>query len=119
KALPILRKLYSVRIESVHSQDENRRDKVQAMRNREIDLLLTTMILERGVTFPNIAVAVIGAEDATFTESALVQISGRVGRNKNYPTGPLTFFHYRRTKAMVDALNHITGMNREAKGAKQ
>ena len=55
------------------------------MRLKGIPLLLTTTILERGVTFPNIDVAVIGAEDAIFTESALVQIPGRAGEKQGSP----------------------------------
>lgn len=47
------------------------------MRKGELDFLLCTTILERGVTFTDIDVLVLGAEDRTFTEAALVQISGR------------------------------------------
>lgn len=115
QALPLFQSSFTVKVASVHSQDEQRREKVQAMRDKNIHILLTTMILERGVTFPNVAVAVIGAEDATFTESALVQISGRVGRSAQFPTGPLAFFHFGRTKAMLDALNQMIQMNKEAK----
>ena len=115
QALPLFQSSFTVKIASVHSQDEQRREKVQAMRDKNIHILLTTMILERGVTFPNVAVAVIGAEDATFTESALVQISGRVGRSAQFPTGPLAFFHFGRTKAMLYALNQMIQMNKEAK----
>lgn len=114
KALPLFRKLHPD-IEAVHSEDPNRKEKVGSMRERKIPLLLTTTILERGVTFPNIDVAVLGAEDDTFTEAALVQISGRVGRSSDFPDGTITFFHYGRTKAMIKAITHIDGMNREAR----
>jgi competence protein ComFA len=76
---------------------------------------LTTTILERGVTFPNIDVAVVGAEDDTFTESALVQIAGRVGRSPQFPTGDITFFHYGITRAMIRARNQLLRMNRQAR----
>ncbi|MEY8741167.1 helicase-related protein [Bacillales bacterium AN1005] len=62
------------------------------MRNKEIKLLITTTILERGVTFPNIDVAVLGAEDAVFTASALIQIAGRAGRSVKNPFGDVAFF---------------------------
>ncbi|MCJ7843305.1 DEAD/DEAH box helicase [Lederbergia sp. NSJ-179] len=114
KALPVFRQLDS-RIESVHAEDPDRKQKVERMRKRETPLLLTTTILERGVTFPNIDVAVLGAEDDIFTESALVQISGRVGRSADFPKGNITFFHYGRTKAMIRALIHIDQMNQEAR----
>lgn len=112
KALPILRKL-APEIEAVHAEDPDRKEKVQKMRNKEIPLLLTTTILERGVTFPNIDVAVIGAEDNIFAESALVQIAGRVGRSKDYPKGVVTFFHYGKTEEMIKARKQITAMNQE------
>lgn len=113
KILPILQKLHP-KIEAVHAEDPNRKEKVQGMRNKDIPILITTTILERGVTFPNLDVAVLGAEDRIFTESALVQIAGRVGRSAQYPTGDITFFHFGKTEAMVKARNQITTMNKEA-----
>jgi len=83
------------------------------MRTKEIPLLLTTTILERGVTFPNIDVAVVGAEDPIFTESALVQIAGRAGRSKDHPDGVVTFFHYGKTDEMIKARRQIVSMNSE------
>lgn len=112
--LPLVKKL-DPRIESVHAEDPKRKEKVQAMRANEIPLLLTTTILERGVTFPNLDVAVLGAEDRIFTESALVQIAGRVGRSPDYPSGDITFFHYGKTEAMVKARRQILSMNQEAR----
>jgi competence protein ComFA len=112
KALPVLRKL-APEIEAVHAEDPDRKEKVQKMRKKVIPLLLTTTILERGVTFPNIDVAVVGAEDDIFTESALVQIAGRAGRSKDFPNGVVTFFHYGKTEAMLKARKQITAMNHE------
>jgi competence protein ComFA len=113
KAISILRTL-DPKIEGVHAQDPLRKEKVQNMRNKETLILLTTTILERGVTLPNIDVAVVGAEEDIFTESALVQISGRVGRSSNYPSGEITFFHYGKSLAMVKAYKQINKMNKEA-----
>ncbi|WP_238985114.1 DEAD/DEAH box helicase [Bacillus kwashiorkori] len=114
QALPLFQQ-YDGKIMAVHAEDPDRKEKVQAMRTGEIPILLTTTILERGVTIPNIDVAVVGAEDDTFTESALVQISGRVGRNPKYPTGDIAFFHQGKTKAMVRARNQLLRMNTAAK----
>lgn len=111
-ALPILRQ-FTPTIEAVYAEDPDRKEKVQKMRAKEIPLLLTTTILERGVTFPNIDVAVIGAEDSIFTESALVQIAGRAGRSKDHPNGKITFFHYGKTDEMLKARRQIIDMNRE------
>ncbi|MED4402749.1 DEAD/DEAH box helicase [Metabacillus fastidiosus] len=108
-------KFYNDRIESVHANDRMRKEKVRKFRQGEIPIIITSTILERGVTIPNSDVAVLGAEDDIFTESALVQISGRVGRHINYPTGNIIFFHYGKTDAMVEAKKHIEEMNKEAR----
>nr|WP_144541139.1 DEAD/DEAH box helicase [Cytobacillus oceanisediminis] len=114
KVLAILRE-HHLKIEAVHAEDPDRKGKVQAMRDKEIPMLLTTTILERGVTFPNVDVAVLGAENRIFTESALVQISGRVGRSAQFPNGEITFFHYGKTESMVKARKQILKMNDEAR----
>ncbi|MGJ7922750.1 DEAD/DEAH box helicase [Neobacillus sp. LXY-4] len=116
--LPLLKtKFPNKEMEGVHAEDPARKEKVLRMRNREISILLTTTILERGVTFPNIDVAVLGAEDRIFTESALVQIAGRVGRSADFPSGNITFFHFGKTEAMVRARQQIIEMNKEARQA--
>jgi len=71
----------------VHANDKHRQEKVQGMRNENLQYLVTTTILERGVTFPGIDVIILGADDEMFTENALVQIAGRVGRKSDSPTG--------------------------------
>jgi competence protein ComFA len=109
----ILKKLDN-RIEGVHAEDSQRKEKFTAFRKGKIPILVTSTILERGVTVPNIDVAVLGAEDQIFTESALVQISGRVGRSAKYPTGDILFYHYGKTNAMLAAKRQILNMNQEA-----
>lgn len=103
-----------VKCEGVHSEDKDRVNKVMRFRNNDLPVLLSSTILERGITIPNVSVAVIGAEDDVFTESALVQIAGRAGRSKDYPDGSVRFFHYGKTNEMIAAIRHIKDMNREA-----
>lgn len=98
-------------VASVYADDVDRKQKVEQFRRGDFEALVTTTILERGVTIPRIDVAVLGSEDDIFTESALVQIAGRVGRSADYPTGDVCFFHYGKTKAMVAARRHILEMN--------
>lgn len=102
----------SITHEAVYAADKERHEKVMRFRNEEYSLLLTTTILERGITIANLDVAVLGAEDHVFTESALVQIAGRVGRSAKMPTGDVTFFHYGKTDAMVRARAQINWMNK-------
>ncbi|MDQ0254523.1 competence protein ComFA [Evansella vedderi] len=106
-----LKKVVDVTVGAVHSADEERREKVMAFRKGEIRVLVTTTILERGVTVKGVQVGVLGAEDRIFTESALVQIAGRAGRSPDEPTGEVIYFHHGKTNEMVKALKHIKRMN--------
>ncbi|WP_343034977.1 DEAD/DEAH box helicase [Sporosarcina jiandibaonis] len=100
------------RIKSVHASNENRKEFVQKLRDKEIPGLLTTTILERGITIPNVQVAVVGAEHGIFTSGALVQIGGRVGRSSVYPSGDFVLFHHGISHAMDDAKREILRLNK-------
>ncbi len=101
---------------SVHAEDADRKEKVVKLRNEEIPGLLTTTILERGITIKNVQVAVVGAEAKIFTASSLIQISGRVGRNVEFPDGDIVFFHHGITAEMDEARNEMIRLNKEGFG---
>lgn len=98
----------------VSSKTEDRLRIVEEFRNREVSILVSTTILERGVTFPLVDVFVIESNHRLFTKSTLVQISGRVGRSKERPTGQLLFLADGITRAMKNAVKEIKEMNQEA-----
>ena len=98
----------------VASTTENRLEIVEKFRQKEITILVTTTILERGVTFPCVDVFVVEANHRLFSRSALVQIAGRVGRSMDRPTGELIFFHDGATMAIEKAIKEIQEMNQEA-----
>ena len=100
------------RIRSVHASNENRKEFVQNLRDKKIPGLLTTTILERGITIPNVQVSVVGSEQTIFTSGALVQIGGRVGRSSTYPTGDFVLFHHGISHAMDDARREILRLNK-------
>ena len=93
RALPLFQQIH-VDILAVHAEDSDRKEKVLKLRRNQVCGLLTTTILERGITIPNVQVAVVGADEQIFTSSALIQISGRVGRSVDFPSGDLVFFHH-------------------------
>lgn len=96
---------------TVYSSDPDRLVKVQGMRDCKYLFLVTTTILERGVTFPGIDVAVLGADDPVFSSSALVQIAGRVGRSSKRPTGLVDFWINEYSRAVKQAQLEIKTMN--------
>ena len=98
----------------VSSQTENRLDIVQQFRNGELSILISTTILERGVTFPCVDVFVLQANHRLYNSSSLIQISGRVGRSLERPTGQLLFFIEETNQAIEKAIKEIKIMNKEA-----
>lgn len=111
QAEPLFKQL-DTRIHAVHASHPDRKEHVQALRNKEIPGLLTTTILERGITIPNVQVAVVGAEQLIFNKGALIQIGGRVGRSAQCPTGDFVLFHHGITYAMDAAKNDIIQLNK-------
>lgn len=101
-------------IEAVHSSDKGRKEKVMKLRQRHIPGVLTSTILERGITIPNVQVAVVGADQPIFDAEALIQISGRTGRAKDYPDGEIVFFHNGIVRQMDKAKKLIVSYNEEA-----
>ncbi|WP_407271062.1 DEAD/DEAH box helicase [Radiobacillus sp. PE A8.2] len=99
-------------IDYAHSADAEREQKINNFRNGNINMLITTTILERGVTFPSVDVAVLDAGHSVFDDAALIQIAGRAGRSHIDPTGEVVFFHDAKTDAMVRAVKSIEQMNR-------
>lgn len=111
--LPTIRQIeeFPGNMPRVHAEHPMRKETVMQLRNKEIKGLLTTTILERGITIENLQVAVVGAEQAIFTSEALIQIAGRVGRSSKYPSGDIVFFHHGISDAMITSRQTIIGHN--------
>ncbi|PRO65672.1 helicase-related protein [Alkalicoccus urumqiensis] len=99
-------------VTTVHAGEPERSSRIHAFRNGDVDVLVTTTILERGVTIPRVQVAVLSAEAEIFTETALIQIAGRAGRSASEPSGDVAFFHEGATVAMWRAVRTIRELNR-------
>ena len=97
----------------VSSKSEERSTIVEKFRKKELSILVTTTILERGVTFPQVDVFVCMANHHLYTSSSLIQIGGRVGRSPERPTGKLYFFHEGLSKSMLQCRKEINAMNKK------
>ena len=105
------KKLKSNKIDYVHSSKNNRRETIEQFRKKNIDILITTPILERGVTFEDIDVIVLDSSSKLYTCSSLVQIAGRVGRFKEFQRGCVYFIHQGITDDIINSREQIIEMN--------
>ena len=74
--------------------------------------LVTTAVLERGVTIKDLQVIIYKADDAIYDSASLIQISGRVGRKKDAPEGEVIFLAKQKTEHMENAISEINSANK-------
>nr|WP_172256294.1 helicase-related protein [Saccharibacillus deserti] len=111
----LLRRIFpGIPVGATSSQDEERSGKVLSFRSADVRILVTTTILERGVTVPRSDVYVWGADSGLFDEASLVQMAGRAGRSGDDPRGRVVFAAPQKTRAQAGARRQIRRMNRLA-----
>ena len=112
-----LHKLYPVlTFVDVSSKDQHRLEKVQQFREQKVQAILTTTILERGVTFKKIMVLVVEAQAQEFSKTSLIQIAGRAGRGKDSFDDEVHFYYQFYNEQIRLACSEIKYLNRQAKG---
>ena len=75
------------KIKGVHSSSENKDEIIESFRSKDIQVLVCTTLMERGITIPDVQVIVYKANHVVFTCASLIQIYGRVGRSFENPEG--------------------------------
>lgn len=96
----------------VHSKDKKRSDKIAAFKKGEYRYLVTTSVLERGITVRDLQVIVFEADkEDIYDSSTLIQIAGRAGRKYDAPTGEVTFFGNEETRSITRAIKEIEFCN--------
>ena len=96
----------------VNSKRDNNEEIIEDFREKKYQYLVTTAVLERGITVKNLQVIVFRADNAIYDDHALVQIAGRVGRKKDAPEGEVIFIGKAKTKYMEKAISDIIIANK-------
>jgi competence protein ComFA len=104
-----------VECRGVSGRDGERKKILEELRTGKIRFLVTTTVLERGITLPRCHVLVVGADHPVFDMSSLVQIAGRVGRAADYRSGEVWFLSAERTEGQLQAIREIRWLNRMAR----
>ena len=97
--------------EYVHSKRELRSKIVDDFRKKKYRFLVTTAVLERGVTIKDVQVIIFQSDHKVYDSHALTQISGRVGRKKEAPRGKVIMICNDFTKEMHKSIEEIKHAN--------
>lgn len=95
----------------VHSKRKERNQIIQDFKKGKYKYLVTTSVLERGVTFKNLQVIVYDAAHEIYSKETLVQISGRVGRVIGATGGEIIYVASKKSKAMAESIKNIEESN--------
>ena len=95
----------------VFSSMENKEEVMKEVRAKKYNVVITTTILERGVTYNNLQVLVYKANEYIFNKETLIQIAGRAGRTFDYPDGDVYFLANSISKEMKEAIKEIKKYN--------
>lgn len=109
-----LKEHVDINVAGVSAEDNEREQKIEAFRTGNLRILVTTTILERGVNFTDIDVVIMNAHHHLYNLAVLIQIAGRVGRAKHFPTGAVICFHAGKTAALNSMVREIKKHNSEA-----
>jgi competence protein ComFA len=103
-----------LKIPLVHAGHPALDQRIRAFSQGQIKVLLTTTVLERGVTFKGIDVLVMQADHPVFTRPVLIQIAGRVGRDVNDPGGEVMFLCSMLSDGVKDGVRDLRQANQRA-----
>lgn len=95
----------------VHSKCKDRTQKIKDFKEGKYKFLVTTAVLERGVTFKDLQVVIFDADNSIYDSQALIQIAGRAGRKIDAPEGDVIFLVNKETDEIKKAISTIKSKN--------
>lgn len=99
-------------VKGVHAHYPRREEVITAFRRGDFPVLVTTTLLERGITLSRLNVMVLFADHRrVFDTNTLVQIAGRAGRTAEYPRARVWFVAEKITPEMAEARSLIRRFN--------
>ena len=105
KLMLVLKRYFSVNV--ITSKTINKEELINRYRNKQLQFLICTTVLERGVTFEGIDILVLQAQHIVFNTSTLIQIMGRVGRGINDTSGEAILLSNSKTTSINDCIESI------------
>lgn len=98
---------FHVQCRIAHSKVLDIKESIELLASKQIDALICTTVLERGITISNVQVIILFGEHPIYDTETLIQIVGRVGRKIDHPTGKVTIYSEYKTKAIRECIKII------------
>lgn len=113
KKVGILSKVLSIftPVYACTSKTENKDAIIAKYRKDPNGIIVTTTILERGVTIPNVDICVYEADHQVFDLASLIQMAGRSGRTFAYPEGDVLFLSSKKCQTVKDCVQELERVN--------
>ena len=107
-----LLKLFFPKGTHVNSKRDDNEEIIDDFRLGKYQYLVSTAVLERGITVRNLQVIVFNADHSIYDDHSLIQIAGRAGRKKDAPEGEVIFIAKRETEHIKRAIKDIVTANK-------
>lgn len=98
-----------------HASDPQRDSKRSGLENGQFQVMVTTSIMERGITISDVQVIVLYCDHHVFQVNGLIQMAGRVGRKATSPTGEVWFMAENITPQIKESCKRIKYLNLQAR----
>ena len=95
----------------VHSKQDQRETIINDFRKGKYKYLVTTAVLERGVTVKDLQIIVFLANHNVYNQYSLIQIAGRAGRKKEAPEGKVIFLATKINNEIEECISTINKSN--------
>lgn len=99
-----------------HSQSRYRDDIVRRFKENQLQFLISTSILERGITLKHLQVVIVHSDHPLMDEKTLIQMAGRVGRKTDAPEGKVIYLAETCTTSMAESIQRIRTANKSLQG---
>ncbi|WP_294580399.1 DEAD/DEAH box helicase [uncultured Thomasclavelia sp.] len=100
-------KLAGLKSQACSSKTKNIAYYLEQLKNKQLDVVVATTILERGITIDNVQVIILQGNNRIYNRDTLIQICGRVGRNIHHPSGNIDIFAPYKTRAIKQCIEVI------------
>ena len=95
----------------IHSKIVDKDLIMKSFQEKKFKCLISTTLLERGITIPDVQVIVMNGNHSVFTTASLIQIFGRAGRSFQNPKGECICLCSMKNQSIKECVDELEMMN--------